>query len=120
VFNRNQGNIRSAISDIEAGKYKLQGMEYRVKADVLESYASALETNNLYNKFDNKFTTDLDRLMEEMLSNYEKKNISLIEFLDYYDAYKQNAVQVNNLLYNRVIAFENINYSVGKDVLPIK
>jgi len=120
VFNRNQGNIRSAISDIEAGKYKLQGMEYRVKADVLESYASALETNNLYNKFDNKFTTDLDRLMEEMLSNYEKKNISLIEFLDYYDAYKQNAVQVNNLLYNRVIAFENINYSVGKNVLPIK
>jgi cobalt-zinc-cadmium efflux system outer membrane protein len=52
-----------------------------------------------------------------MLKNYEKKNISLIEFLDYYDAYKENAVQLNTLLYNRINAFENLNYSIGKDII---
>ena len=60
---------------------------------------------------------DLDILNEEMLKNFEKKNISLIEFLDYYDAYKENVVQLNNLLYNRINAFENINFSVGKDIM---
>ena len=118
-FNRNQGNIRSARSDIQAGEYKVQGMQDRVKADVIEAYASALETNNLYSKYDGKFKADVERLTEEMQSNYEKKNISLIEFLDYYDAFKQNAVQVNNLLYSRIVAFENINYSVGKDIVLI-
>jgi cobalt-zinc-cadmium efflux system outer membrane protein len=59
----------------------------------------------------------MDNLNKEMLKNFEKKNISLIEFLDYYDAYKENAVQLNNLLYNRINAFENINFSLGKDII---
>lgn len=41
VFNRNQGNIKSARSVIENSKYKLQGMEDRVRADVLNAYAGA-------------------------------------------------------------------------------
>jgi cobalt-zinc-cadmium efflux system outer membrane protein len=59
---------------------------------------------------------DLDSLIKEMIRNYEKRNISLVEFLDYYDAYKENAVQVNNLQYSRINAFENLNFSVGKDI----
>jgi outer membrane protein, heavy metal efflux system len=117
VFNRNQGNIKSARSVIDYSKYKLESMQDRVRADVLNAYAGAWETNKLFDNFDSKFVGDLDQLTEEMLKNYEKKNISLIEFLDYYDAFKQNAVQVNNFLLNRIIAFENINYAVGKDVL---
>ena len=116
-FNRNQGNIKSAKFNIESSKYKVQSAEDIVKSDVLGAYANALETNKLYNKFDNTFITDLDDLNQEMLKNYEKKNISLIEFLDYYDAYKENAVQLNTLLYNRINAFENLNYSIGKDII---
>jgi outer membrane protein, heavy metal efflux system len=116
-FNRNQGNIKSAEFVSESSKYKLQSAEEQLKATVISAYANAVETNRLFNKFDNKFITDLDNLNDEMLKNFEKRNISLIEFLDYYDAYKQNAIQLNNLLYNRINAFENLNYSVGKDIL---
>jgi cobalt-zinc-cadmium efflux system outer membrane protein len=83
---------------------------------VIQSYATLLETERLYNRFDNKFVKDLDSLIKEMIRNYEKRNISLVEFLDYYDAYKENAVQVNNLQYSRINAFENLNFSVGKDI----
>ena len=116
-FNRNQGNIKSAQYTLEYSKLKLQSAEEIVKSDVLGAYANLLENNRLYNKFDNSFITDLDQLNLEMLKNFEKKNISLIEFLDYYDAYKQNAVQLNTLLYNRLNAFENLNFSIGKDVI---
>ena len=116
-FNRNQGNIKSAKYNLESSQYKLKSAEDIVKSDVLGAYANAVETNQLYNKFDNTFMTDLDTLNQEMLKNFEKKNISLIEFLDYYDAYKENAVQLNTLLYNRINAFENLNFSVGKDII---
>ena len=115
-FNRNQGNIKSAKFALESSKYKLQSSEDQVKADVTQSYATLLEIDRLYNQFDKKFVNDLDVLIIEMIKNYEKRNISLIEFLDYYDAYKNNAVQVNNLQYNRVNAFENLNFCVGKDI----
>lgn len=115
-FNRNQGNIKSANFALESSKFKLQNSENQVKADVIQSYSTLLETDRLYNMFDNKFINDLNVLIDEMTKNYEKRNISLIEFLDYYDAYKNNAIQINNLLYNRINAFENLNFSVGKDV----
>ena len=116
-FNRNQGNIKSATFNLENSQYKVKSTEDIVKSDVLGAYANAVETNQLYKKFDNTFLTDLDTLNQEMLKNFEKKNISLIEFLDYYDAYKENAVQLNTLLYNRINAFENLNFSVGKDII---
>jgi len=116
-FNRNQGNIKSARYNLESSQYKLKSAEDIVKSDVLGAYANAVETNQLYTKFDNTFMTDLETLNQEMLNNFEKKNISLIEFLDYYDAYKENAVQLNMLLYNRINAFENLNFSVGKDII---
>lgn len=116
-FNRNQGNIKSAKFNLESSQYKVKSAEEIVKSDVLGAYANALETNQLYNKFDNTFMADLDVLNQEMLKNFQKKNISLIEFLDYYDAYKENAVQLNTLLYNRINALENLNYSIGKDII---
>jgi cobalt-zinc-cadmium efflux system outer membrane protein len=117
LFNRNQGNIKSAIFIAESSKYNLESAEDQVKADVVSAYANALETNRLYERFDKQFINDLDMLAREMLKNFEKRNISLIEFIDYFDAYKQNAVQFNKLLYNRISAIENINYSVGKEVI---
>jgi cobalt-zinc-cadmium efflux system outer membrane protein len=83
---------------------------------VTQSYSTLLETEKLYNHFDAKFINDLDVLIDEMAKNFEKRNISLIEFLDYYDAYKDNAVQINNLKYSRINAFENLNFCVGKDI----
>ncbi len=118
-FNRNQGNIKSAGFNLEGSKFRLQSAEDQVKSDVVNAYSTALENNRLFKQFDQKFVSDLEDLNKEMLSNYEKKNIGLVEFLDYYDAYKENAVQLNNLQYNRINGFENINFTVGKEVISL-
>lgn len=88
-----------------------------MKADVIQAYSVALENDALYKKFDTKFAYDMEQLSEEMLKNFEKKNISMLEFLDFYDAYKQNLIQYNNLQNNRLNAFENLNFTTGKDIL---
>ena len=116
-FNRNQGNIKTAKFTIESNKLKVQSVKDRVKADVIQAYSVALENDNLYNQFDTKFAKDMDDLSEEMLKNFEKKNISMLEFLDFCDAYKQNVIQYNNLQNNRLNAFENLNFTIGKDIL---
>ena len=48
--------------------------------------------------------------MNEMVVNYQRRNISILDFLDFYDAYKQNALQVNQILYNRIQAYEDLNF----------
>jgi cobalt-zinc-cadmium efflux system outer membrane protein len=116
-FNRNQGNIKSARFNVESSKLKFQSAEEEVRSDVTQAYATLEETNRLYLKFDNKFVNDLETLNQEMIKNYEKRNISLLEFLDFYDAYKENMIQLNTLQNNRINAFENLNFSVGKEIV---
>ena len=116
VFNRNQGNIKSAMFNVESSKTKLLGTKERIEADVNQAYSKVIETDRLYYKLDDKYVSDLDNLVDEMIKNYEKKNIGIIEFLDYYDAYKTNIIQINNLKNNRANAFENLNFALGKDI----
>ncbi|MGD0582537.1 MAG: TolC family protein [Bacteroidales bacterium] len=116
-FDRNQGNIKTAKFNAESNKYKVQSAEDQVKADVINAYSTAIETDRLYSRFDKSFLGDLESMNGEMLKNFEKRNISLIEFLDYYDAYKTNVIQLNTLMYNLINSFENINFVVGKDIL---
>ena len=49
-------------------------------------------------------------MQQQVLANYQKRNVSLLDFLDFYDSYKQNVLQMNQLLYNKVQSYEDINY----------
>lgn len=44
--------------------------------------------------------------------------ISLLEFIDYFDTYKDARLQEPNLKLQKLLAAENINYLVDKDILP--
>jgi cobalt-zinc-cadmium efflux system outer membrane protein len=52
-------------------------------------------------------------LTQQVLINYEKRNIGLLDFLDFYDSYKQNVLATNYLKYSRVQSFEDINFYTG-------
>jgi len=116
-FNRNQGNIKSAIAAYESSQYNYQTVQDVVIGDVSSAYSKALQTDWLINQLDRKFVADFDSMQGEVLRNYEKRNMSLLEFLDFYDAYKQNAVQYITLQNNRADALEGINYSIGKNLI---
>ncbi len=115
--NRNQGNIKSAVLNVESNKAILQSTKDNVKSQVIQAYATALATDQLYHQFDVKFVRELDVMNEEMKKNYEKRIIGTVEFLDFYDAYKNNIIQLNNLQNARANAYENLNFCVGKDII---
>lgn len=50
-----------------------------------------------------------------MLDNYKLRLVRLLDFLTFYDSYKQNVVQLNTILFNKVNALENINFLTGAD-----
>ena len=116
-FNRNQGNIKSAAMDVESSRALLQSAQENVRAQVIQAYSTLLATDQLSRRYDEKFVTELKHMSDEMKVNYEKRNISTIEFLDFYDAYKNNIIQLNNLRNARANAIENLNFSIGKDII---
>ncbi len=113
IFNRNQGNIKNAKTLIANTQATQKYTQATVDDNVTTSLQKAFEQQRLYHSIDPKFSADFERLTGEVIKNYEKRNISILDFLDFYDSYKQNAVQLNTILFNRISAFEDINYYTG-------
>jgi cobalt-zinc-cadmium efflux system outer membrane protein len=113
LFNRNQGNIKQANLQVDQSKLQLQGQQDQVESDVAVDYKIALMQEKLYTSFDPKFKQDFTHLIGEVYKNYLKRNISLLEFLDYYDTYKTNTLLMNSLLLSRVTSLEQLNYVTG-------
>ncbi|HEY4287349.1 MAG TPA: TolC family protein [Puia sp.] len=112
-FNRNQGNIKSAKAQIAGAQVTQRVTQATVEENVAASLQKAFAQQKLYQSIDPKFYLDFQRLLHEVLSNYQKRNIGLLDFLDFYDSYKQNTLQQNTIQFNRVSAFEDINYYTG-------
>ena len=112
-FNRNQGAIKQAHIAVDQSKVLLQSRQDQLESDVATNYKGALRLEQLYNSFDPQFKDDFTHLIQEVFKNYQKRNISMLEFLDFYDSYKTNTLQLNNLQLNRIISLEQLNYATG-------
>jgi cobalt-zinc-cadmium efflux system outer membrane protein len=116
LFNRNQGEIKKARIAIDANSSQLKHQEAILENEVYNSYQSALRTEALYQGLDPEFSTDFKKLITEVSKNFRNRNISLIEFLDFYDSYKDNMLQLNNLKFERMNSREEINYVTGSAI----
>ncbi|MEO9145338.1 MAG: TolC family protein [Ginsengibacter sp.] len=113
-FNRNQGNIKNARiqTDVNKAEYE-SGME-KVKNEVTTNYINALRSEKLLTGFDPAFEQNMKNIIGQVTINFQKKNITMLEFLDFYDSYKQNVLQLNQLRFNKMSALEQLNFSAGK------
>lgn len=116
LFNRNQGNIQAAKAYVEAANQQLQLKQTSVQNDVLVSIQKVLESEKLSKSVSPGFATDLNTVIAGARENYEKKNISLLEFVDLFETYKSNMTQQNQIKTQRINAYEELNFSVGKDL----
>jgi outer membrane protein, heavy metal efflux system len=112
-FNRNQGNIKNARILIQSTEATQKSTQATVEENVARSLQKAFTQQKMIESIDPKFFGNFQRLMQQVLINYQKRNISILDFLDFYDSYKQNTLQVNTIRFNRISAFEDINYYTG-------
>ena len=75
-----------------------------------------IETEKLNSTVSANFSADFNSLLKGAQSNFEKKNLSLLEFVDMFESYKESMVQYNTIKTQRLTAFEELNFNVGKDV----
>lgn len=115
VFNRNQGNIRAAQAQVAGSRALLDQRQLAVQTEVNQAYQLAARTDDLYQHAD-RDTTPFARLMVGIEQSYAKRVLGVVEYLDFFESYKNNLVQLNTLRANRARAFEQLNLTVGKNV----
>lgn len=116
LFNRNQGEIKKAKLAIDESNLKINRQQILLENEILNSYKTALRNEKLFDEIDTDFSNDFNKLITALIKNFKERNVSLIEFLDLYDSYKQNTLQLNKLQFERMSSRAELNYVTGSNI----
>ncbi|MGC1389832.1 MAG: TolC family protein [Bacteroidales bacterium] len=117
LWNHNQGNIRIAENKIEESKTLKNQKELEVKNDINNAYVQLIETDRLYKSSLQKFDSNYENLFEGITAAYQNHTIGLLEFIDYYETYKNSKSEYYQLQNNRLDALENLNMATGTTII---
>lgn len=115
-FHRNQGNIKAARIAIDQSETVYKQQMGIVENDVRRAYSKALTSDNMLRTIDSGFKDQYEGLLQGITDNFQKKNISLVEFTDFYESYKDNVLQLNQLENERMQAIEALQFAIGKTI----
>lgn len=116
VFNRNQGNIAAAKALVRTAQANLEQNKKQVATEVINAYVKLQQVDAEYTKVDSSFSTTFEDLNQGYIINFQKRNISMIEFVDFFEAYNQSILQINKLNEKRIRTYEEFNYVVGQEL----
>lgn len=117
IFNRNQGNIKAARFSIQQAGVQQEYVANRADMELFTAYTSLEKATQLYQSTNMDLERNFEKLITGVNENFTRKNISLLEFIDYYDSYKETCIQLYEIKKNVFLAMENLNTVVGQNVL---
>ena len=117
IFNRNQGNIKAARFSIQQAGAEQENAANRADMELYTAYASLEKAVQLYQSTNMDLERNFEKLITGVNENFTKRNISLLEFIDYYDSYKETFIQLHEIKKDVFLAMENLNTTIGQNIL---
>lgn len=119
IFNRNQGNIKSAQFSIKSQQAATNQVISSIQQEVMKAYSSLKYFQQVNNRQQLDFSKNYDSLFQNMLNSYRDRQVSLLEFIDFMDTYKDTKLKLLQQHSNLVAAVEELNYTIGKDIIKL-
>ncbi|WP_282037798.1 TolC family protein [Saccharicrinis aurantiacus] len=115
VFNRNQGDILKAKISKEQAEVNIQKAKNQVESEILEAYSKLQKTELVCEDIESSHLSDLDEMIDGAIKGFQKRNLSIIEFIDYFEAYNESVEDYFDMKIQLFNDVEMINYTVGMD-----
>ncbi|CAM3805307.1 TolC family protein [Aquirufa aurantiipilula] len=115
-WNKNQGNIKSAETQIKAKHLFVEGLKSQVIAEVQNTYWQYKQTVAEYLKNNKLYDEDFEITLKGMTENFQKGNVSLIEFVDFFESYNNALSEISRIKMQLATSAEQIKLSTGKEL----
>lgn len=117
VFDRNQGQIKQAQFAIKQSNLKVMDAENRVRNEVEAAYRRYMNSQTVISNYNTQF---LDRLLELNRSanqNFQRRNISLLQFIDQQRIYIDTNLQLIDMKQLHLNNVNELNFCVGTTLI---
>lgn len=115
-WNRNQGNIKSSQFIIKEVEYNLQAMQNEMESELNNVFMLYTQTVFDYQKASSLYNIDFEITVNGMIDNFRKRNVNIVEFIDFFEAYNDVLNELTRIKTQLVITAEQINLLTGKDI----
>lgn len=116
LWDRNQGNIRSSRFQVKQEEANMQLADDKLQNDVMNAYQKLLYTLQLSNGDNEQFYKDYQQQYQNVVNSYNQRQISLLEFLDYFSTYEDTRQKQLQQELNVRLAKLELNDVIGVDV----
>ena len=116
IFDRNKGNIKEAKLGVQLAEIESKAKKNEMANDIIEALRNYLQAKDLYDHIDSDYEVELDKLLDAYVKNFQKKNVSMIEYLDFVEAYLDNKNILLETKKELNEQLENLQFAIGKDI----
>ncbi|TYB74030.1 TolC family protein [Bizionia myxarmorum] len=117
VFDRNKGNIKHAEFELEQSKLLSQQLELTLENEIAVAYKDLQNAIAFSENIESNYESTLDKMLHSYTQNFKEKNISILEFLDFMEAYLTNKAIILEASKEVNEKTEVHNYTVGRDLI---
>lgn len=116
LFNKNKGAIQEARIEIEKRVLEYDNKIIQNSNDIQEAYNHYKQSLELYTSIEPNYEETLDQLVSSYHQNFTNKNVSLVSYLDFIDAYLENKTLILETQKELIDNFELLKFTIGKEL----
>ncbi|MFK7107142.1 TolC family protein [Flavobacterium oreochromis] len=116
LWKQNKGNIALAKAQLEQSKNNLELKRQELETNLATAYLVWQQQLQQYSGITNNMTSDLEKVYEGILSNFQKRNINLLEFTDFLESYNQAVIQQNEIKKQWIMSGLDLNYITNVEI----
>jgi cobalt-zinc-cadmium efflux system outer membrane protein len=116
LWNRNRGNIKSAEYGTNIADLYQQQKIKEVQTDVFAAWQTLKLSIVEYTKIKSYYTEDFDVVFQGVNSNFQKRNISILEFVDFFEAYNESLDEYERVKTNLANSAMKMNLATASKI----
>jgi cobalt-zinc-cadmium efflux system outer membrane protein len=117
IFDRNQGRIQEAKVGLLQSQFEVQLKQSVIQNEVVAAYRRYQQTNEGVITYTPEFLQQIRTLNQSVNQNFQRRTISLLEFIDQQRIYISTNLQLIDLRQQYLNSVNDLNFSVGTQVI---
>jgi cobalt-zinc-cadmium efflux system outer membrane protein len=119
VFDRNKGNISAARLGLEQEQLNAKQLQLQVGNEVAAAYRKFMTASELLGRDNRALQDNYDVLMQNMINSYTRRQVSLLEFIDFFEAWKDTRIRESGLVAGQRNAAAELNFVINQSIIKL-
>ncbi|UBM58174.1 TolC family protein [Marinilongibacter aquaticus] len=114
-WNKNKGNIQLAEAQAKQMGLNTAYEKRNIETQTESLWAAWMQQQSRLKSVDPATENNLQEVYEGVLSNFQKRNISFLEFVDFMESYNQTVLQLNEIKKSWILSSLNLDHLTNNE-----